>query len=114
MSAITSMVPSVTGFGEIPPLWQICKKWQYIYGLCGFGKCFITISMLLGIFSNIENTIWSSGYTDAASVSSQWGQYNFSLNQSTESFFNDELYNLLYKEEWMGGSPGLVVTGEDS
>ena len=69
-----SNVPSVTRYDEIPPLWQIFKNiWQYIYGLFLFGQSFeFTFSQFKCFWanfhcwkwSNIENTIWSSGHTE--------------------------------------------------
>ena len=45
---------SVTRFGKIPPLWQIFKNlWQYILGLFGFGKGFISLWHNLYAFGQI-------------------------------------------------------------
>ena len=41
----------MTRFGEIPPLWQICKNlWQYIVGLIGFRQSFLLALALFVCF----------------------------------------------------------------
>ena len=70
------MVNSVTRFGEIPPLWQICKNiWQFYDGLFVFVQNFlptwVNFIYNLAIFMVVENgqmmktikAIWSHWLT---------------------------------------------------
>ena len=45
---------SATRFGEIPPLWQICKIiWQYIWGLFGLRRSFkLTLAQFVCFWAN--------------------------------------------------------------